>query len=84
MAPHLAFVPYTSVKQYRGTTGYIDRAYGTRYFAAMFCASGACVPDFLAFSSIRVHYHIMVRTVRLFVPVILEARCAFCDCRNLC
>ena len=52
---HRHSVPYTRVRLYGGTKSFIDRAYGSRLFKALYKTSGAQVPDFSGVTGIQDH-----------------------------
>ena len=76
LIPHQTCTPYTRVRRYAGTRSYLDRAYGTRLFGALFQTSGAQVVDFSSVKGIQDHNPILIHTIPWAQPHIPEARCA--------
>ena len=74
LTPHFQDAPYTGVRRYHGTKSYIDRAYGTRTFAALFKSTDAAVPDFTKVTGIQDDDPILVHTVPWTTPHMPEPR----------
>ena len=55
LVPHQTSTPYTRVRRYARTRSYLDRAYGTRLFGALFQTSGVQVLDFSSVTSTQDH-----------------------------
>ena len=83
LTPHHDSVPYTRVRRYRGTKSYIDRAYGSRLFQALYKISGAQVPDFSGVARIQDHDPILVHTAPWSQQVLPEMRCAMWNRRDV-
>ena len=83
LTPHFQDTPYTRVRRYHGTKSYIDRAYGTRTFAALFKSTDAAVPDFTKVTGIQDQDPILVHTVPWNTPHMPESRYAIRNRRDV-
>ena len=83
ITPHRDSVPFTRVRRYGGTKSYIDRAYGSRLFQALFQTSGAQVPDFSGVTVIQDHDPILIHTSPWSQQVLPEMRCAMWNRRDV-
>ena len=82
LTPDFQDTPYTRVRRYHGTKSYIDRAYGTRRFAALYKSTDAAVPDFTKVTGIQDHDPILVHTVPWTTLHMPEPRCAMWNRRD--
>ena len=83
LTPHFQDTPYTRVRRYHGTKSYIDRASGSRTFAALFKSTDAAVPDFSKVTGIQDHDPILVHTVPWGIPHMPESSCAMWNRRDV-
>ena len=83
LVPHQTTTPYTRVRRYAGTRSYLDGAYGTRLFSALFRTSGARVLDFSSVVGAHDHDPILIHIAPWAQPHIPEARCALWNRRDV-
>ena len=81
--PHFSEVPYTRLRRYHGTKSYIDRAYGSTYFASFFKSTTASVQDFSRVTGIQDQNPILVHAVQRSTPQVPVARCALWNQRDV-
>ena len=76
LLPSSQSVPFTRVRRYGGTKSYIDRAYGSRVFCALFKPTKVSVLDFSAVHRVQDHNPIVIHTTPLTTPQQPPPRCA--------
>ena len=81
--PHCDAQPYTRVRRYGGTKSYIDRAYRSRMFVALYQSEAAGVLDFSRVYGVQDHDPIIVHTIPWATPHIPEPRCAMWNRRDV-
>ena len=81
--PHCDAQPYTRVRRYGGTKSYIDRAYGSRMFVALYQSEAAGVLDFSRVYGVQDHDPIIVHTIPWATPHVPEPRCAMWNRRDV-
>ena len=81
--PHCDAQPYTRVRRYGGTKSYIDRAYGSGMFVALYQSEAAGVLDFSRVYGVQDHDPIIVHTIPWATPHVPEPRCAMWNRRDV-
>ena len=76
LLPYSQSVLFTRVRRYGGTKSYIDRAYGSRAFCALFKPTNASVLDFSAVHGAQDHDPGVIHTTPWATPHQTPPRCA--------
>ena len=83
LLPYSQSVPFTRVHRYGGTKSYIDRAYESRVFYALFKPTNASVLDFSAVHGAQDHDPIVIHTTPWTTSQQPPPRCARWNWRNV-